>query len=147
MSCARLRKSSESKRERRRRRRSSSYSSSSDSSSNDVAQVFRGARPSLPERISASLRERPGALFQEAMEKMQSYMAERQGSASTKGYASVVQYLTTILLPSCQGQMGLRNERELRTIAIPLNFVMYHKLLTLEYEINILYGRGTPWTI
>ena len=60
----------------------------------------------------------------EALEKMKTYMAERDGSARGSLEPIVNTYLTSVLLPSTQGSMGVRNERELRTLALALDHVL-----------------------
>lgn len=120
----------------KRMRRDESHDGDATSSSEDESRgVFRDA-PSLQMRsFQQTARAFPGRLMQTGLVSMQKYLdpltGQRGGSAEDVTSPRVVRYLTTVLQVSHQkGQqaLGLRNERELRTLAEALDLLLEGQL-------------------
>eukprot|EP00971_Amphidinium_carterae_P209442 4154664-Amphidinium_carterae.1 len=106
------------KRSRRRRRGSSSGSDSSSSS--------RGFRDS--NKVARLCERHPGKLLKGTLQKMREYLSLREGgvgSAVTDPLSPIVTtYLTTALMPSLGDTLGLRNSRELLTLARSVDSIL-----------------------
>ena len=83
------------------------------------------ARPGGTHTSFASARVHPGRHLEELLAKMQTYLSDRQGPQDGDHSLRriVTSYLTSVLLPS-KSDMGLRNTRELRTLAEALDLLI-----------------------
>ena len=154
------REASHSRRKRRRRDRSGSESDSSS------APFFRGA-PTIfkGSKFLQEATKREGSLLENGVQMMRKALAARQGGGEMSGamrdelsglQGVVTNYLTVGLSPSAASQgkpLGLRNEREMRTLAEGLDAIMAGDLgragdiLMQRFracEVNVLDG---DWTM
>ena len=72
------------------------------------------------------MRVRPGKLLRQTLDKMKEYLSQRRASGEEIDDLCplVMSYLTSVLIPSATGQMSVRNERELRTLAMALDSII-----------------------
>ena len=108
---------------RRRRKRRSSSSSGTRSRS-----PFRSTRTSAgASRPHREAEQNPGKLLRTAVSRVREYLVGRQGVSSDERSrldALFTPYLTSVLLPSLTEKAGLRNSRELQTLALALDLLI-----------------------
>ena len=97
------------------------------SSSSSKEEDFQPSRAS-GHGVSPALRKAhrsPGKLLGETLEKMGTYLSTVQGAGSGDGlHPIVMSYLTAVLTPSVGSELSIRNSRELRTLAMALDFLI-----------------------
>jgi hypothetical protein len=74
------------------------------------------------------VRDRPGELLKATLEKMGGYLGERADGAGEDMGPRVMTYLSSVLMPAANGSMTMRNERELRTIAMAIDAILRGKV-------------------
>ena len=133
---------------RRRRDRSGSNESVASSVPSHVVGDAR-----LSERAkSKHLAERkPGELTDRALAKMRSYLVSK-GHELADTAPCMPTYFTSVYLPSCQGKLGVRNEQEMRTLAVAIDHILSVDLgaatdvLIQQYKsVEQLHSDGGAW--
>ena len=104
---------------------SSTSTSSSDSSSSDSSSSNDGIALKQTNPFYRLAEKRPGALLEEGLKAMGSYLQTRQGAGDDTATMEpmVTSYLTSVLLPS-NAQMSIRNSGELRNLARALDCIL-----------------------
>lgn len=122
------------KKRRRRRRRRSSRSSSSPDASTKSEDGFYGKGSSRYESLAEKARRHPGKLLRSGLEQMAKYVAARSGDGHETGVSSwreqrVGAYLNQVLFTQhSQEKIGIRNVRELVTLAEAIDLLMENNL-------------------
>lgn len=122
------------KKRRRRRRRRSSRSSSSPDASTKSDDGFYGKGSSRYESLAEKARRHPGKLLRSGLEQMAKYVAARSGDGHETGVSSwrdqrVGAYLNQVLFTQhSQEKIGIRNVRELVTLAEAIDLLMENNL-------------------
>ena len=114
----------------------SSTSSASSETSSSTEEKARASSSSHGNAVLMQVRKEPGKLLMSGLQMMQSFVAGAEGPTGMGSEKVrlgsvrrlVTTYLTTALLPSKGGALGLRHERELRTIAEALDCMVSGKL-------------------
>ena len=139
-----------SRRSRRRRSGTSADGSSSRSSSRDG----HSARLSARDKAKRLVERKPGELTEKALGKMRSYLVSKGHAVKDATEPCMVNYFTSVYLPSCQGKLHARNELEMRTLATAVDSILEADLgtatdvLIQQYKsIEQLHADGGTWKV
>ena len=133
---------------RRRRNRSGSNESCASSGS---SQVFGHARLSERAETQHLAERKPGELTDRALAKMRSHLVSK-GRKLADTAPCMLTYFTSVYLPSCQGRLGVRSEKEMRTLAVAIDHLLSVDLgaatdvLIQQYKsVEQLHSDGGTW--
>ena len=100
------------------------------------------------------MERKPGELTERALAKMRSYLVSKGKAARGSTEPCVVNYFTSVYLPSCQGKLHARNELEMRTLATAVDAILEADLgtatdvLIQQYKsIELLHADGGTWRV
>ena len=121
------------------------------SGSSGSSQVFGRARLSERAKTQHLAERKPGELTDRALAKMRSYLVSK-GHKLGDTAPCMLTYFTSVYLPSCQGKLGVRNEQEMRTLAVAIDSILSVDLgaatdvLIQQYKsVEQLHSDGGTW--